>query len=72
MLHSCGTETQVKDSRLGKDGILIRRRRHCPCCKIRFTTYEITVEEFSKLAEIKYCAASLKADLQALINRLGD
>jgi len=27
MLHSCGTETQVKDSRPGKDGILIRRRR---------------------------------------------
>src|ERR1035437_2014678 len=37
-------ETRVIDSRLGKDGDVIRRRRECLQCKRRFTTYE-RVEE---------------------------
>ncbi len=32
--------TQVKDSRPAEDGTAIRRRRHCPQCGGRFTTYE--------------------------------
>ena len=36
---------RVIDSRLGKDGDLIRRRRECVKCGRRFTTYE-RVEEF--------------------------
>lgn len=37
----CGnTETQVKDSRPAEDHIAIRRRRSCPACGGRFTTYE--------------------------------
>ena len=37
----CGsTETQVKDSRPAEDYVAIRRRRLCPSCKGRFTTYE--------------------------------
>ncbi|MEM1343037.1 MAG: transcriptional regulator NrdR [Pseudomonadota bacterium] len=37
----CGsTETQVKDSRPAEDYNAIRRRRHCPQCGGRFTTYE--------------------------------
>ncbi len=32
--------TQVKDSRPAEDGAAIRRRRHCPKCGGRFTTYE--------------------------------
>ena len=31
---------KVIDSRLGKDGRMIRRRRECLNCKKRFTTYE--------------------------------
>ena len=31
---------KVIDSRLGKDGRMIRRRRECLTCKKRFTTYE--------------------------------
>lgn len=37
-------ENRVIDSRLGKDGDVIRRRRECSQCKRRFTTYE-RVEE---------------------------
>lgn len=37
----CGdTETQVKDSRPAEDHVTIRRRRFCPACGGRFTTYE--------------------------------
>ncbi|NLV23874.1 MAG: transcriptional repressor NrdR [Deltaproteobacteria bacterium] len=37
-------DTKVIDSRLGKDGDTIRRRRECISCQRRFTTYE-RVEE---------------------------
>ncbi|MEW6409807.1 MAG: transcriptional regulator NrdR [Nitrospirota bacterium] len=37
-------ETKVIDSRESKDGAEIRRRRECPSCEKRFTTYE-RVEE---------------------------
>jgi len=33
-------ETQVKDSRPSDDGSSIRRRRFCPACGNRFTTFE--------------------------------
>jgi len=33
-------DTQVKDSRSGEDGVTIRRRRYCPQCHARFTTFE--------------------------------
>lgn len=37
----CGfEETQVKDSRSSEDGTAIRRRRACPECGARFTTFE--------------------------------
>lgn len=37
----CGnTDTQVKDSRPAEDHVAIRRRRNCPACAGRFTTYE--------------------------------
>lgn len=37
----CGfEETQVKDSRPSEDGTTIRRRRACPDCGGRFTTFE--------------------------------
>lgn len=37
----CGnTDTQVKDSRPAEDQVAIRRRRFCPSCGGRFTTYE--------------------------------
>ena len=37
----CGNiDTQVKDSRPAEDPLAIRRRRFCPACGGRFTTYE--------------------------------
>lgn len=37
----CGhTDTQVKDSRPTEDNATIRRRRYCPNCAARFTTFE--------------------------------
>ncbi len=37
----CGNvDTQVKDSRPAEDNVAIRRRRFCPACAGRFTTYE--------------------------------
>lgn len=37
----CGNEdTQVKDSRPTEDNAAIRRRRYCPACGSRFTTFE--------------------------------
>ena len=37
-------DTEVIETRLSEDGSTIRRRRHCPACQRRFTTYE-RVEE---------------------------
>jgi transcriptional repressor NrdR len=42
------TESRVIDSRLSKDGSIIRRRRECLKCLRRFTTYE-RVEEMMPL-----------------------
>lgn len=36
-------DTQVVDSRTNEEGTSVRRRRRCPACNKRFTTYE-TVE----------------------------
>ncbi len=37
----CGRDdTQVKDSRPAEEGAAIRRRRSCPACNARFTTFE--------------------------------
>jgi transcriptional repressor NrdR len=38
----CGTpDTRVIDSRLSAEGDKVRRRRECPGCNARFTTYEL-------------------------------
>lgn len=47
--HFCESlKNRVIDSRLSRDGVAIRRRRECPDCKRRFTTYE-RVEEVDLL-----------------------
>lgn len=47
----CGCEeTQVKDSRSTEDNAAIRRRRACPECEERFTTFErVQMREMSVL-----------------------
>ena len=50
---SCSFEkTVVLDSREINFGLTIRRRRECPVCKCRFTTYENCVDE-SSMNEVK-------------------
>ena len=47
----CGHEdTQVKDSRPTDDNSAIRRRRYCPSCGSRFTTFERVQFDRDKLA----------------------
>src|SRR5579871_5578037 len=47
----CGHEdTQVKDSRPTEDNAAIRRRRSCPQCGSRFTTFERVPFDRDKLA----------------------
>jgi transcriptional repressor NrdR len=37
----CGSlDTRVVDSRLTEDGLQVRRRRECPNCQARFSTFE--------------------------------
>lgn len=47
----CGhSDTQVKDSRPSEDGLTIRRRRYCPECNSRFTTFErVQIRELTVL-----------------------
>jgi transcriptional repressor NrdR len=47
----CGQpDTQVKDSRPSEDGLTIRRRRYCPGCNSRFTTFErVQIRELTVL-----------------------
>src|SRR5262249_6593489 len=46
------TRDKVIDSRATEGGTVIRRRRECPACKRRYTTYE-RVEETNKLLVVK-------------------
>ena len=37
----CGNaDTNVRDSRPTEDSVAIRRRRYCPACNARFSTFE--------------------------------
>ena len=50
----CGNNhNKVKDSRLSKDGITIRRLRQCLACSDRFTTYESTEERLLPFLIVK-------------------
>ncbi len=44
-------DTAVIDSRLSEEGRAVRRRRECPACKHRFTTFER--QELSSLIVVK-------------------
>jgi transcriptional repressor NrdR len=38
--HACQSSTRVRETRSAEDGVALRRRRECPACGQRFTTYE--------------------------------
>lgn len=61
----CGDdETMVKDSRPTEDNTAIRRRRHCPNCGSRFTTFERI--HLRELAVIKKSGARVPFDRDKL------
>ena len=55
----CGSlDTQVKDSRPTEDASSIRRRRVCPDCGGRFTTFErVQLRELDRAEEIRPAGA---------------
>ena len=61
----CGVaETQVKDSRPSEDNSAIRRRRFCPACGSRFTTFERV--QLRELVVIKKDASRMPFDRDKL------
>ena len=65
----CGSlETQVKDSRPTEDASSIRRRRVCPDCGGRFTTFErVQLRELTVVKNAREDLAHLSAWAGALL-----
>jgi transcriptional repressor NrdR len=62
----CGhAESQVKDSRPAEDGAAIRRRRSCPECGGRFTTFERV--QLRELTIVKRSGRRVPFDREKLI-----
>ena len=65
----CGHEdTQVKDSRPTEDNASIRRRRFCPECSSRFTTFERV--QLSELMVVKKDGEKVPFDREKLVGSL--
>ena len=65
----CGhADTQVKDSRPSEDGAAIRRRRACPECDSRFTTFERV--QLRELTVIKKSGEKRPFDINKLIRSM--
>ena len=65
----CGhNDTQVKDSRPTEDNSAIRRRRHCPDCGARFTTFERV--QLRELAVIKKAGKKEAFDREKLVRSM--
>lgn len=65
----CGSdETQVKDSRPTEDNASIRRRRQCPNCGARFTTFERV--QLRELTVVKTNGAKEPFDREKLLRSM--
>jgi transcriptional repressor NrdR len=65
----CGhMESQVKDSRPSEDGAAIRRRRNCPECGGRFTTFERV--QLRELAIVKRSGRKTPFDREKLMRSI--
>ena len=65
----CGhEESQVKDSRPTEDGAVIRRRRLCPNCDARFTTFERV--QLRELTIVKRSGRRAPFDREKLVRSL--
>ena len=66
----CGhAESQVKDSRPSEDGAAIRRRRMCPSCGGRFTTFERV--QLRELTIVKRSGRRTPFDREKLMRSIG-
>ncbi len=68
------TDTQVVETRDSEEGDAIRRRRKCPSCDQRFTTYEradIAMPMVVKKdgARVEFVAAKLRASMQLALRK---
>lgn len=69
----CGEESAVIDSR-EVDGSIIRRRRECPKCKNRWTTYEVPADAFKtlqQLSKVSQVMATARRLLKRCEERMG-
>ncbi len=65
----CGhMDTQVKDSRPTEDNVAIRRRRYCPACGSRFTTFERV--QLRELTVVKKDGSKMAFDRDKLLRSL--
>lgn len=65
----CGfLDTQVKDSRITDDNTCIRRRRECPECGSRFTTFERV--QLRELVVVKKNGEKAKFDREKLLKSI--
>ncbi len=65
----CGNhDTQVKDSRPTEDSAAIRRRRYCPACASRFTTFERV--QLRELVVVKRDGTKTPFDREKLLNSI--
>ena len=60
-----GQNLYIVDARGTKNGIGYRRRRECADCGARFTTYEVTKEEYSLIAK----SAKILKEVQNLLGK---
>lgn len=71
----CGhAETQVVETRLAEDASFIRRRRKCPHCEKRFTTYERPEVSFPAIVKkdgrrIDYVTDKLRASFALALRK---
>ena len=65
----CGClDSQVKDSRLSEDNTCIRRRRECPECGSRFTTFERVL--LRELTVVKKSGEKVRFDRDKLLRSI--
>ncbi len=65
----CGClDSQVKDSRLSEDNTCIRRRRECPECGSRFTTFERVL--LRELTVVKKNGEKVRFDRDKLLHSI--
>jgi len=64
--YCSNNDTQVKDSRPSEDNATIRRRRYCPDCGGRFTTFERV--QLRELMVVKSAGRKVPFDRDKLMN----